>query len=543
MQEAAPRTPFSFLARKTTPAQTAAPHPLARPGQPGETTKTQLSDEQQAVLACKSDIIVVNSFAGTGKTTTANEFTKSRPGERFIYLCLNKANQMEAQRRFGPNVQARTTHALALSAMRSLVGSRVTNVWRPKTLMDEVNINSQRIAALTHAVLLEFFKSEASKPDERHTEALQEKWRASEVERRHALTFARFCWEQMNKPGAAISIPHDAYLKMFALTRPHIDADWIVFDEAQDANPVTAQIIHGQSKNTKILCIGDRHQSIYGFRGAVNAMEDFANLDGAATLNLTKTWRFGPDIAKLASTVLSLFKDEKNQIQGMREAGPCPHPTSAKLSRTNAQLFAEAVALRDSPIHWLGGIDNYNVNKLVDATHLWGGRLQSVEDKFLQGFNSWDEFKSYGDTTRDAEVRVLCQIVEDFGAETPKLVDQLRANAVNDPDRTDAVVLTTAHKSKGLDWDNVQLCNDFSAAGDAEAIVQSAPSLPLDPETSQEINLLYVAMTRARRHLSLDGDTSDWFKNLAAHQQSRKLALARLPDGRHAKPPRGGPHP
>lgn len=61
--------------------------------------------------------------------------------------------------------------------------------------------------------------------------------------------------------------PHDAYLKMWALSEPKLSRKYshIILDEAQDTNPVTAGVVANQRDISKLL-IGDRHQSIYLFR-------------------------------------------------------------------------------------------------------------------------------------------------------------------------------------------------------------------------------------------------------------------------------------
>ena len=75
------------------------------------------SPEQKAVIECQDQKVVVNAFAGTGKTTTAEGYANARPDERILYVCLNKANQQEAQARFPSNVVCRTSHSLAYAAI------------------------------------------------------------------------------------------------------------------------------------------------------------------------------------------------------------------------------------------------------------------------------------------------------------------------------------------------------------------------------------------------------------------------------------------
>lgn len=51
------------------------------------------------------------------------------------------------------------------------------------------------------------------------------------------------------------------------------------------------------------------------------------------------------------------------------------------------------------------------------------------------------------------------------------------------------LILTTAHKSKGLEWDSVTILKGFI-------------DLTKDDVEQEEINLLYVAITRAKKRLN-----------------------------------------
>lgn len=84
------------------------------------------------------------------------------------------------------------------------------------------------------------------------------------------------------------------------------------FDEAQDANPVTSSIVLQQ--NCKVITVGDRHQQIYRFRGANNAL-DSKELMNADQLYLTHSFRFGPNVSLVANALLEL-KGETRPVVG-----------------------------------------------------------------------------------------------------------------------------------------------------------------------------------------------------------------------------------
>src|SRR3546814_12605517 len=94
-------------------------------------------------------------------------------------------------------------------------------------------------------------------------------------------------------------------------------SDLVIFDEFQDANPVTAQLVKMQHElyGTKLLYLGDEHQSIYAFRGAQDALASLPG--GAYHYPLTQAWRFGPRTAQLPNLLLRVHKEERLQLEGM----------------------------------------------------------------------------------------------------------------------------------------------------------------------------------------------------------------------------------
>lgn len=77
--------------------------------------------------------------------------------------------------------------------------------------------------------------------------------------------------------------------------------------------------------------------------------------------------------------------------------------------------------------------------------------------------------------------------------------------------------MTTAHKSKGLEFDHVSIADDFHL-------------LCEDDIDRQEANLLYVAVTRAKKNLVLNSDIRTFvsrFRNESATDPAKnKMRLA-----------------
>ncbi|MFC8536758.1 UvrD-helicase domain-containing protein [Streptomyces sp. NPDC057249] len=76
------------------------------------------------------------------------------------------------------------------------------------------------------------------------------------------------------------------------MSRPRLRADFLLLDEAQDANPVIADLV--QNQDAQRIAVGDSAQAIYGWRGAVDAL---ATWPAQLRLYLQQSWGFGPAIA------------------------------------------------------------------------------------------------------------------------------------------------------------------------------------------------------------------------------------------------------
>lgn len=476
------------------------------------------SDQQNTVIHCPARLIVVNAFAGAGKTTTAVGYADARPYSKMLYIAFNKGIRDEAATRFGPNVESRTTHSLAYTAVGRFYQARLARPWRTLTLRNEAGIATVRAAAITQSILSKFFQSTAKEINISHADEATVEFNIDELELHSCTQLAKNIWTRMQNRQDTISLPDDAYLKMWALTRPKLPYDHIIFDEAQDSNPVIEEVVRNQT-HANLLYIGDRHQSIYAFRGSNNAMDGFG--DGAKQLSLSQTWRFGPRIANVANLILGELKGEKVKIEGMgTDAKYVKGAPITLLARTNAQLFKEAAQRQGEGVHWIGGSKKYRIDRLLDAYHLYRNDRSKINDPVIRQFSSWLEMQQYGEEAKDREIKVMADVIEEYRNETPGLVQAIKTNEVHNA--SDAqLTLTTGHGAKGLDWDYVSIAEDFEILADTEADLAVDPTSPIE---EQEINLLYVVATRAKKQIQLNEETLTWIEKLPEHRAAREIA-------------------
>jgi hypothetical protein len=304
------------------------------------------------------------------------------------------------------------------------------------------------------------------------------------------LPVARRAWADIRDPdGRAVRFEHDHYLKMFQLTRPVLSYDVVMLDEAQDSNPCRSSLVVGQ-EDAQRIAIGDGCQQLYAWQGAVDAL---ATWPADRRLYLTQSWRFGEAVAREANKWLSIL-DARLRVQGnphlATTLGPIPAP-DAVLCRTNAgavaRVLAELEAGRRPAL--VGGAGEL-VSLAQAAEELQTiGRTDHAE---LFPFRSWGEVQEYAEEDSGSDLRVFVKLVDQYGA--AKIIDAL--SWVVKEDHAD-IVISTAHKSKGREWNRVEIASDFAEPKAQDGKPGKVPA--------EDAMLAYVAVTRARTALNRTG--------------------------------------
>lgn len=447
------------------------------------------TDEQAAVLDSDAHVRIVQAFAGTGKTTTLRMLAERLLGKRVLYLAFTKANQIDAEKKFGRGVKCLTTHALAMPITGRAYRAKLTANLQLKSIIDALRMPPDYLLASDiRRVLLAYLASDARNIED----IVPPRMRGDAT-----VAGAQRVWEIMQDPhNATVGMLHDGYLKLFQLRNPALPYDHILFDEAQDSNPVTAAIVAGQP--CPKTYVGDEHQQIYQFRGAKNAMRDVQG----HRLKLTQSWRFGSLIADVANRVL-VEKGETSRVVGRNGEGELwPVDTSkpyTTICRTNAGIFEQAVAaaVNGECIHFVGGVENYKFDRIEDSWRLKNRAVSAIRDSSIRNFGTFSEMARCAEESNDVELKGLIRLVDAYGFDIPRLTEQVKACAT-DAARSN-LTLVTGHKCKGLEFDQVRLADDFLDIATYKDLVEEGKSTK--DELECEINLVYVAATRALRRL------------------------------------------
>ena len=478
-----------------------------------------LTKEQKAIINAKGDI-KINAVAGSGKTTTIIEYARTRPnGSRILYLAFNKSVKLEAIKKFAEqglsNVQVETAHSLAYKHIVYKHGYKLKSLgYKTHEIAELLSIqgNGEKhaeyiIANHVNKFISYFCNSSTTKVQDLNylntiTDAKAKIFVASfykYIEKQTRLFLAK-----MNRK--EIEITHDFYLKKFQLSNPQLGFDYILFDEGQDASATMLEVFFDQ-KATKVI-VGDNHQQIYGWRHAVNSLEkaDFK------TLQLTNSFRFRQEIADLAMAVLN-WKNKIKTIGNLKINGKGTSKAKkvkATLARTNLGLLLKAIEFvtekKVKHLYFEGNIHSYTYAEegasLYDILNLHNGKRHLIRDEMIKQMQSISDLEEYVEKTDEMQLGLMIQIVKEYGNDIPRILNEIKEKHVSDDEKDKAeMIFSTVHRCKGMEYDSVQIVNDFLSEDRLNTILNDTET-DFDPaKINEEINLLYVAITRTKNRL------------------------------------------
>ncbi len=470
------------------------------------------SEQSQAIkLFSTKRNLLVNAFAGAGKTTTL-QMMAEESRSKGLYLAFNKSIAEEAKKRFPKNVRCQTIHSLAFQSTpnkyrqvkEKMIGH--INVMAIAQLLDvqhfdvgrQLSLSPGMMAYLTQQCLNTYCYSAADSIAPTHVPFLgrlsalkdQQKEKIATV----VVEYAQKLWSEMIDASSDVPLGHDGYLKLWALGRPQISVDFILLDEAQDTNPVVLKVLEEQK--SQLVFIGDTYQQIYGWRGAVNAM---TAMPAGNRCDLSQSFRFGSEIANVANKVLVIL-GAKSSVQGVGKVQKNDSRTTV-LCRKNATLIVELLrATQEGKTPYIVGGKTELEKLLLEVERLKEGRPSTSPEFF--GFQNWEEVIEHSQTVEGEAIKTFVDIVEDVGELAILRALEHTARKEHQAD----IILSTAHKSKGREWDVVELADDYLNSMDLADYLKLRASVKhqeVCEKYEEELRLIYVAVTRARYTLVL----------------------------------------
>jgi len=254
----------------------------------------------------------------------------------------------------------------------------------------------------------------------------------------------------------------------------------------------------------RVCVVGDDRQAIYGFRGAAqDGMDMMVRELQAIELKLTITYRCPKAVVAIAAQLVPDYLAADEAPEGeILSMGSCVlaqrvQVGDAILSRANAPLMPICLQLLRAGVP--ARIEGKDIGKQLL------GIVRSLKAKsvphFIARLNAWGQ-KQRNRVKSSPHAEERCGVINDqvevlvAVAEGVRSVSEIEARLSelfqdSDGFSKPAVVLSSVHKAKGLEWNRVHLLSKTFKHSDG---------------VGEEANIYYVAVTRAKKTLVFVSD-------------------------------------
>lgn len=468
--------------------------------------------------------LLIQSVAGSGKTTTLIGILE-RCEYKTLFLAFNKSIQEEIQSKIEENgyvhAKAMTIHSLGLLSIRNHYGSGnviINNnkswqlmkdlerfnkklfgslIWeeRAKISMTIMEMNDLSRVFLTNDMKELFtFMKQMDKFYFEHVN-LEQLWNEFVTLR-----------EQTYTGKIEIDFNDMIYLVVKEKIMIAVQPYYLMIDEIQDLSFAQHEFINllvNQGDIQKWVKIGDRRQSIYGFSGAYgNSFDLIKEQPNVIELPLDVCYRCPQLIVDEANKIYNVmegFKQESGIVEDITNVSLiqdgsmviCRNSTPLidlyfQLLSLDRKVFIKGDDILSSITKFLKPYSYKTVDETRRKIVLEMSRLEKIEKK-----NDDERFKLYRLKQNYSNFILLIThlLVADNKIEV--LLQSLK-QLFAEPEDESVITLCTIHKSKGLEADVVYILNEFLIPS---KFAKSSMQL------EQEMNLKYVARTRAKKEL------------------------------------------
>ena len=494
--------------------------------------------------------LVVEAAAGSGKTYTLVKALSLIPQDkRVLMTAFNKDIVKELTKKVKefPNVEVRTLHGLGMILTTRGLGiggmkpegykytQLIYNHWQDltKTNINKLSRNARKSFVENTKKLVDFGRFYLATTRSEMIE-LMTKYDipcvADEVD--VALKVMAIGGKNLDSIDYTdmIWMPH-----IYDLHLEECEYDFIMVDECQDLNVAERNLVlRCLKEGGRLIAVGDSNQCIYGFSGSdPDSFRAIQSIPNTVSMPLSISYRCPESVVKFAQNLVPSIEAKQGAEEGV--ILDCVslddvHDGDMVLCRNNAPLLqVYCKLLEQGKRAYIRGSDvGKNLQNIVIGTHkdyLYtnlkrdGVFIRLYEDLF----NSRKAImERYGISQEDAMKHETIQAkldmiraLEVLGADlttteelTKKIEDIFPKN-----DKGEGIMLSTVHKAKGLEADNVFI---------ACASLMPSKSALDEWQVQQERNLMYVAYTRAKKVLGfLNEEETPDFDNFSSKLEAK----------------------
>jgi hypothetical protein len=182
----------------------------------------------------------------------------------------------------------------------------------------------------------------------------------------------------------------------------------------------------------------------------------------------------------------------------------------AVIGRSNLGLLLKAISCVTNgevkKLYFEGNINSYTYAddgaSLYDVLNLYNQKRNYIRDKLIGTMKSLNELEDYVKKTEDVQLGMLVDIVKEYGNSIPGIIRKIKDRHVDNKEEAE-MIFSTVHRCKGMEYDEVELVSDFINEKKLEKLTAEKKAGHNLAKSAEEINLLYVAVTRSRKVLRI----------------------------------------
>ena len=473
--------------------------------------------------------LVVEAAAGSGKSTTLIKCLDFIPNnDKVLLTAFNTdiVNELKKKTSDRPNVEVRTLHGLGLLFIKKNIpqASAIPEPFKydsfiKNNIKELTSINTYTLRGREYFRYLDNIKKFVDFgryylcQTVRDLDFIEERYGIDTIADEKEVALKVMEWgknalETIDYTDM-VWLPNVLYLKPLGLL-----FDFIMVDECQDMNKAERELVLKCFKmGTRMMSVGDSSQMLYAFSGgdpeSFNALKSIPN---TKCLPLSISYRCGKSIVDFAKKIVPTIEAADNAVDGQVVKNV---PLDAVkdgdmiLCRNNAplvQIYNEFLKLGKKSFIRGKDIGN-NLKAIVKSTKqdelnadckADGVFVRLYDDLFVSRNKLMEKFGIDAETAMNSPqiqnkldmINALEILAE--GIKTSEEIIEKIDEIFPKRDKKDGISLSTIHKAKGLESNNVFIACDS---------LMPSKSAKKDWEIRQEYNLMYVAYTRAKHIL------------------------------------------
>jgi DNA helicase-2/ATP-dependent DNA helicase PcrA len=452
---------------------------------------------------------VIEAVAGSGKTTTLIESMKLVNSKNIIFVAFNKHIAEDIKPKVSKDIRVSTMHSFGYEQILRSYGKVTLDNFKIKKIIQDKHhtLNVQYsdnsfdyisdLSSLVDLLRLNLCNS--------HEEAVAIANKYSFYNNSEYLVEDAFkVIRESNRIRKSIDFVDMIYIPAIEDIKIK-EFDLVLVDECQDLSKCQIQLVNKMKKNDgRIIAVGDRNQAIYGFTGADHeSFKTLSEAENTILLPLSISYRCSKSVIREAQKIVPHIKYFKNAIEGsVNRTSNLNNILDGDfiLCRINAPLVSLAMKFISSGRK--ASVKGVDIGLRI-INNLKSTKQNDVKSALKILRKRYDDYKLEYESSHDRKVKTKLTAMEDMintteilslspGCYTIDDVSKIIKNVFNDTE-SKGLILSSAHKSKGLETDNVHIIKpEF----------MPLPHISLPWEKEQEDNLHYVAITRAKKNLN-----------------------------------------